>query len=128
MRPEASGNALDLSLIDRPLNQRESGPMDPHMRGTGAGGEPTSETGSSSSAPEPTRKNIPGLGSIYRRGDRWAIEFWKDGVQHRESARTPSEQEAIAHRDKGPSVRTDSDGEHFEGRPAQTSYVPAQWY
>src|SRR5438445_3463071 len=71
--------------------------MDPHIRGTGAGGEPTSESGSSSSAPEPTRKNIPGLGSIYRRGDRWAIEFWKDGVQHRESARTSSEKEAIAH-------------------------------
>src|SRR5256885_1688133 len=71
--------------------------MDPHIRGTGAGGEPTSESGSSSSAPEPTRKNIPGLGSIYRRGDRWAIEFWKDGAQHRESARTSSEQEAMAH-------------------------------
>src|SRR3989475_9658642 len=97
MRPEASGSALDLSLMDRRLNQRESESMDPHIRGTGAGGEPTSESGSSSSAPEPTRKNIPGLGSIYRRGDRWAIEFWKDGAQHRESARTPSEQEAIAH-------------------------------
>ncbi len=60
--------------------------MDPHIRGTGAGDDPT-----------PTRKNIPGLGSIYRRGDRWAIEFWKDGVQHRESARTSSENEAIAH-------------------------------
>ena len=71
--------------------------MDPHIRGTGAGGAPTSESGSSSSASEPTRKNIPGLGSIYRRGDRWAIEFWKDGVQHRESARTSSEKEAIAH-------------------------------
>ena len=71
--------------------------MDPHIRGTGAGGAPTSESGSSSSASEPTRKNIPGLGSIYRRGDRWAIEFWKDGVQHRESARTSSEQEAMAH-------------------------------
>ena len=97
MRPEASGNALDLSLIDVPLNQRESESMDPHIRGTGAGGAPTSESGSSSSASEPRRKNIPGLGSIYRRGDRWAIEFWKDGVQHRESARTSSEQEALAH-------------------------------
>src|SRR3989442_8108208 len=97
MRREASGNALDLSLIDGPLNQRESEAMDPHIRGTGAGGAPTGESGSSSSAPEPTRKNIPGLGSIYRRGDRWAIEFWKDGVQHRESARTSSEQEAMAH-------------------------------
>ena len=48
-------------------------------------------------APEPRRRHIPDLGSIYRRGDRWAIEFWKDGVQHRESARTSSEQEAIAH-------------------------------
>src|SRR2546426_7538479 len=71
--------------------------MDPHIHSTGAGDAPTSESGSSSSASEPTRKNIPGLGSIYRRGDRWAIEFWKDGVQHRESARTSSEQEAIAH-------------------------------
>ena len=97
MRPEVSGNALDLSRIDGALNQRESESMDPHIRGTGAGGAPTSESGSSSSASEPTRKNIPGLGSIYRRGDRWAIEFWKDGVQHRESARTSSEQEAIAH-------------------------------
>jgi len=48
-------------------------------------------------APEPTRKHIPGLGSIYRRGERWAIEFWKDGLQHRESARTTNEMEAIAH-------------------------------
>src|SRR6266403_2656885 len=86
MRPEASGNALDLSLNDRRLNQRESESMDPHIRGTGAGDDPT-----------PTRKNIPGLGSIYRRGDRWAIEFWKDGVQHSESARTSSETEALAH-------------------------------
>jgi integrase len=86
MRPEASENALDLSLIDRLLNQRESESMDPHIRGTGAGDDPT-----------PTRRNIPGLGSIYRRGDRWAIEFWKDGVQHRESARTSSETEALAH-------------------------------
>src|SRR5882724_7918856 len=96
MRPEASGNALDLSRNDRPLNQRESESMGPHIRGTGAGDDPTSESGSSS-ASEPPRRNIPGLGSIYRRGDRWAIEFWKDGVQHRESARTSSEQEAIAH-------------------------------
>jgi integrase len=46
---------------------------------------------------EPSRIHIPGFGSIYRRGGRWAIEFWKAGVQHRESARTTSEQEAIAH-------------------------------
>src|SRR5437867_12681711 len=71
--------------------------MDPHIRSTESGDAPTSESGSSSSASEPTRKNIPGLGSIYRRGDRWAIEFWKDGVQHRESARTSSEKEAIDH-------------------------------
>jgi integrase len=43
------------------------------------------------------RIHIPGFGSIYRRGARWAVEFWKGGVQHRESARTTSEQEAIAH-------------------------------
>src|SRR2546425_11840884 len=70
--------------------------MDPHIRSTGAGDDPTGESGSSS-ASEPMRRNIPGLGSIYRRGDRWAIEFWKDGVQHRVSARTSSEQEAMAH-------------------------------
>jgi integrase len=46
---------------------------------------------------EPNRIHIPGFGSIYRRGERWAVEFWKGGVQHRESARTTSEQEAIAH-------------------------------
>ena len=43
------------------------------------------------------RIHVPGFGSIYRRGERWAVEFWKGGVQHRESARTTSEQEAIAH-------------------------------
>src|SRR6266850_594826 len=96
MQPEASGNALDLSLIDGALNQRESESMDPHICGTGAGGAPTSESGSSSSSSEPTRKNIPGLGSIYRRGDRWAIEFWKGGVQHRESARTRDAETAVA--------------------------------
>jgi hypothetical protein len=41
MGPEASGNALDLSLIDRPLSQRESEFMHPHIRGTGAGDDPT---------------------------------------------------------------------------------------
>src|SRR5215475_14757640 len=46
---------------------------------------------------ERNRIHFPGLGSIYRRGARWAVEFWKGGVQHRESARTTSEQEAIAH-------------------------------
>ena len=57
-----------------------------------------SDTDELSSLPsvEPRRLHIPGLGSIYRRGERWAIEFWRDGVQHRESARTTSEQEAIA--------------------------------
>jgi integrase len=45
----------------------------------------------------PNRIHIAGLGSIYRRGERWAVEFWKGGLQHRESARTTSEQEAIAH-------------------------------
>jgi hypothetical protein len=46
---------------------------------------------------EPNRIRIRGFGSIYRRGERWAVEFWKGGVQHRESARTTSEPEAIAH-------------------------------
>jgi len=48
MRPEASGNALDLSRNDRPLNQREIRVYGPHIRGTGAGDDPTSESGSSS--------------------------------------------------------------------------------
>src|SRR5262245_9299025 len=57
-----------------------------------------SDTDALSSLPsvEPRRIHIPGLGSIYRRGARWAVEFWKGGTQHRESARTTNEQEAIA--------------------------------
>jgi len=57
-----------------------------------------SDTDALSSLPpvEPRRIHIPGLGSIYRRGARWAVEFWKGGAQHRESARTTNEQEAIA--------------------------------
>src|SRR2546428_4838714 len=66
--------------------------MEPHISSTTAG-----EAAMSELAPEPRRKHIPGLGSIYRRGERWAIEFWKDGVEHRESGRTSSETEAIAH-------------------------------
>src|SRR3989475_11362996 len=66
--------------------------MEPHISSTTAG-----EAAMNELAPEPRRKHIPGFGSIYRRGERWAIEFWKDGVQHRESARTSSEQEAMAH-------------------------------
>src|SRR3989475_7221085 len=66
--------------------------MEPHISSTTAG-----EAAMNELAPEPRRKHIPGFGSIYRRGERWAIEFWKDGVQHRESARTSSEKEAIAH-------------------------------
>jgi integrase len=66
--------------------------MDPHISSTTAG-----EAAMSEPAPEPRRKHIPGLGSIYRRGERWAIEFWKDGLQYRESARTTNEKEAIAH-------------------------------
>ena len=60
--------------------------MDPHIDDTAA-----------PKVPEPNRIHIPGFGSIYRRGERWAVEFWKGGIQHRESARTTSEQEAIAH-------------------------------
>jgi len=70
--------------------------MDPHSSDTADSKIPVNEL-----APlppfEPTRIRIPGFGSIYRRGMRWAVEFWKGGVQHRESARTKSEQEAIAH-------------------------------
>src|SRR5262249_52357731 len=65
------------------------GRMDPHSSGT-AGSELPANVA-------PHRVHIPGFGSIYRRGERWAVEFWKGGVQHRESARTTSEQEAIAH-------------------------------
>src|SRR5262245_48716498 len=63
--------------------------MDPHSSGT-AGSELPATVAS-------PRVHIPGFGSIYRRGERWAVEFWKGGVQHRESARTTSEQEAIAY-------------------------------
>jgi integrase len=70
--------------------------MDPHSNDTVGSNVPVNV-----SAPlrpvEPDRIHIPGFGSIYRRGGRWAVEFWKGGVQHRESARTTSEQEAIAH-------------------------------
>ena len=66
--------------------------MEPHISSTTAGEDAVNEP-----APEPRRKHIPGLGSIYRRGERWAIEFWKDGLQHRESARTTNEKEAISH-------------------------------
>jgi len=41
------------------------------------------------------RKHIPDLGSIYLRGRTWHCEFWKAGVQHRESTRTTGEKEAV---------------------------------
>ena len=85
-------DALDFAFWARPLDMQESWAMDPHIASTTAG-----EAAMNEPAPEPTRKHIPGLGSIYRRGERWAIEFWKDGLQHRESARTTNEMEAIAH-------------------------------
>src|SRR5258705_14025954 len=74
------------------LKMKESWAMEPNISSTTAG-----EAAMNELAPEPRRKHIPGLGSIYRRGERWAIEFWKDGLQHRESARTTNEKEAIAH-------------------------------
>jgi integrase len=70
--------------------------MDPHRSNTAGENVPTNEPAPLPSV-EPSRIHIPGVGSIYRRGARWAVEFWKGGVQHRESARTTSEQEAIAH-------------------------------
>ena len=68
--------------------------MDPHSSDT-AGSDVTAPAPLPSV--EPNRIHIPGFGSIYRRGGRWAVEFWKGGLQHRESARTTNEQEAIAH-------------------------------
>jgi integrase len=70
--------------------------MDPHSSNTAGSNVPTNESAPLPSV-EPNRIHIAGVGSIYRRGERWAVEFWKGGVQHRESARTTSEQEAIAH-------------------------------
>lgn len=70
--------------------------MDPHSSHTAGSNVPVNEPAPLPSV-EPNRIHIPGFGSIYRRGERWAVEFWKGGVQHRESARTTSEQEAIAH-------------------------------
>ena len=70
--------------------------MGPHTNDTQGSNAPLPEPIPLQSV-EPSRIHIPGFGSIYRRGGRWAVEFWKAGVQHRESARTTSEQEAIAH-------------------------------
>jgi integrase len=70
--------------------------MDPHSSNTGGSNIPLNEPAPLPSV-EPNRIHIPGFGSIYRRGERWAVEFWKGGIQHRESARTKSEHEAIAH-------------------------------
>jgi hypothetical protein len=65
--------------------------MDPHSNDT-----PGSKVAPLQSV-ELNRIHIPGFGSIYRQGERWAAEFWTGGVQHRESARTTREQKAIAH-------------------------------
>ena len=70
--------------------------MDPHSSDT-AGSTVSVHPPAPLPSVERNRIHFPGLGSIYRRGERWAVEFWKGGVQHRESARTTSEQEAIAH-------------------------------
>src|SRR5882724_10078511 len=86
--PARTGLCFLASLLD----MQESWAIEPHISSTAAG-----EAAMNELAPEARRKHIPGLGSIYRRGERWAIEFWKDGVQHRESACTSSETEAIAH-------------------------------
>jgi integrase len=70
--------------------------MDPHISNSAASNVPVNAPALLPSV-EPNRIHIPGFGSVYRRGGRWAVEFWKGGIQHRESARTTSEQEAIAH-------------------------------
>jgi hypothetical protein len=82
--------------------------MDPHIRGTGGGGAPTSESGSSSSASEPTRK---AMAHLHKRVDEWAQDRYVGPRAERVTVK-----DLLANRrDKGPSVRTDSDGEHFEG-------------
>jgi integrase len=45
--------------------------------------------------PHNTRRHVPGLGSIFLRGRTWHCEFWKGGVQHRESTRTSDERKAV---------------------------------
>jgi integrase len=45
--------------------------------------------------PTTTRKNLPGLGSIFLRGRTWYVEYWRGNVQHRESARTDQEKKAV---------------------------------
>src|SRR6266850_5497290 len=48
-------------------------------------------------APEATttRKHLPGLGSIFPRGRTWYVEYWRNGVQHRESAHSDQEKKAV---------------------------------
>jgi integrase len=88
--------------------------MDPHSSNTAGSNEP---------APLPSleanRIHIAGVGSIYRRGKRWAVEFWKGGVQHRESARTTSEREAIAYLRKR--VEEFAQGKYDGARPERAT-------
>jgi hypothetical protein len=44
---------------------------------------------------EPTRKHLPGLGSIYLRGRTWHIEYWNGGQQFRETSKSQREKDAI---------------------------------
>ena len=43
---------------------------------------------------QPQRIHLDELGSIFLRGRVWWIEFWEEGVQHRESSRSQNEKEA----------------------------------
>jgi len=92
--------------------------MDPHSSNTAGSNVPVHELAPLSSI-GPSRIHIPGFGSIYRRGERWAVEFWKGGVQHRESARTTSEQEAIAHLRKR--VEEFAEGTYVGARPGRVT-------
>jgi integrase len=67
---------------------QESEAMNRHNADTDAQDAPGAST--------PKRKPFPGLGSIYLRGKVWHCEFWKHGVQHRESTRTSNEENAVA--------------------------------
>jgi integrase len=49
----------------------------------------------SDATPTPTRKHLPGLGSIYLRGRTWHIEYWNGGQQFRETSKSQREKDAV---------------------------------